>query len=328
MEISKALILAGRGTDDRPWPGAPSGPKQLFPVGNRPLLFHNLEGLRAAGVREVSILADASAAAAIEHAVGDGRDWGLRVRYAEWESSLAGALAVSDDFIAGEPVLVQQGGALLRGRMHRHFSTFARENLDALALRLVRSEPSSAFAETPGYVLNSRAVEIIRGASGTAKDPVAGVREQGGRVRVQRVDGCLPCHGDLETVLESNRRVLEKLDPSIDPTTLDQVNVQGAVHIDPTARVARSLLRGPVVIGPGARIVDAYIGPYTSIGDGVIVEGTEIEHSIVLPRAELRYLGTRLESSVIGHGARVTRGFEMPAALRMAIGDGAEVVLR
>ncbi len=177
-------------------------------------------------------------------------------------------------------------------------------------------------------MLSSRAVEIIRGDRSGAADPVAGVREQGGRVRVQRVDGCLPCHGDLATVLESNRRVLEKLDASIDPTTLDQVNIQGAVRIDPTARVTRSLLRGPVIIGPGARITDSYVGPYTSIGDDVTVEGTEIEHSIVLPKAELRYLGTRLESSVIGRGARITRGFEMPAALRMAIGDGAEVVLR
>ena len=328
MKIAKALILAGRGSGDRAWPGAPAGPKQLFPVGNRPLLFHNLEALRAAGVREAAILADGDAAAAFEHAVGDGRDWAMHVRYAEWDASLADALEVGDDFMAGEPVLVQQGGALLRGRMGTHFTTFAREQLDTLALRLVRDDPSSALAETPGYVLSSRAVEIIRAAGSGAADPVAGVREQGGRVRVQRVDGCLPCHGDLATVLESNRRVLEKLEASIDPTTLDQVNIQGAVRIDPTARVTRSLLRGPAIIGPGARITDSYVGPYSSIGEDVTVEGTEIEHSIVLPEAELRYLGTRLESSVIGRRARITRGFEMPAALRMAIGDGAEVVLR
>jgi glucose-1-phosphate thymidylyltransferase len=87
-------------------------------------------------------------------------------------------------------------------------------------------------------------------------------------------------------------------------------------------------VRGPAVIGPGARVTDAYIGPYTSIGAGVVIEGTEIEHSIVLPEAELRYVGTRLESSVIGCGARVLRGFRTPSAIRVSIGDGAEIVLR
>ena len=96
----------------------------------------------------------------------------------------------------------------------------------------------------------------------------------------------------------------------------------------PTAIVERSLLRGPIVIGPGARVTDAYIGPYTSIGANVVIEGAEIEYSIVLPEAELRFVGTRLESSVIGRGARIVRGFDLPGAIRMSIGDGAEVILR
>jgi glucose-1-phosphate thymidylyltransferase len=75
-------------------------------------------------------------------------------------------------------------------------------------------------------------------------------------------------------------------------------------------------------------VTDAYIGPYTSIGAGVVVEAAEIEHSIVLPDAELRFVGTRLESSIIGRGARVTRRFSLPTAMQLSIGDGAEVILR
>ena len=75
-------------------------------------------------------------------------------------------------------------------------------------------------------------------------------------------------------------------------------------------------------------MTDAYIGPYSSIGAGVVIEGTEIEHSIVLPEAELRFVGTRLESSVIGRGARIVRGFDLPGAIRVSVGDGAEVILR
>jgi glucose-1-phosphate thymidylyltransferase len=42
----------------------------------------------------------------------------------------------------------------------------------------------------------------------------------------------------------------------------------------------------------------------------------------------MRFVGNRLESSVIGRGARIERGFALPAAMRVALGDGAEVILR
>jgi glucose-1-phosphate thymidylyltransferase len=330
MEIAKALILAGCGGDDRTWSTAAAGSRHLFPVANRPILFHNLEALRAAGVLEAAILAAPDARRAIQRAVGDGSEWGLVVRFAPWRSSigLGGALAAGRSFIGDEPVLVQHADALLRERMHAHISAFAREGLDALALRLRECDGRHEEPPAPGYLLSPRAVSILAEGRGLAANPIAGVRAHGGRVRVQDVDGCLACHGDHRALLESNRRMLEGLTAHADPGRYDQCSFQGPVDIHPTAHVERSLLRGPVVIGPGARVSDAYVGPYTSIGADVVIEGAEIEYSIVLPEAELRFVGTRLESSVIGRGARIARRFDLPGAIRMSIGDGAEVVLR
>jgi glucose-1-phosphate thymidylyltransferase len=329
MEIAKALILAGSGSDDCPWPVVP-GSRHLFPVANRPILFHNLEALRTAGILEATILADDLAGEAIERAVGDGCDWGLTVHHTRWCSSegLHGALVAGSDFLDGEPALVEQGDALLRERLHGHLSVFAREGLDALALRLERSLVPLTGPLTPGYLLSPRAISILRDGLADGGNPVARLRARGGRVRVQRVDGCLPCHGDIEALLESNRCMLEGLAPSLHPESLDDGTVQGAVDVHPTATIRRSLLRGPVVIGAGATVTDAYIGPYTSIGAGVLVEAAEIEHSIVLPEAQLRFVGHRLESSVIGRGARIVRGFSLPSAMRVSLGDAAEVVLR
>ena len=326
MEIAKALILAADGPDGRRCALAPSSPPHLFPVANRPILFHNLEALRAAGILEASILAGGETGAAIRRAVGDGRHWGLTLRHAEWhaELGLGGALDGARDFLAGEPVLVQRGDALLRERMHSHICAFAREELDALALRLTQPVAPA----TPGYLLSPRAVRILREGPAAPDGPIAGVLAGGGRVREQPVDGCLPCDGDVESLLEGNRRMLESLECAVPPEAVEDCRVQGAVEIHATARVKRTLLRGPLVIGPGARITDAYVGPYSSIGAGVVIEGTEIEHSIVLPEATLCFVGTRIESSVIGRGARVVRDFQLPGALRLAIGDGAEIVLR
>jgi len=328
MEIAKALILAGNGSDDCTWPVV-SGSRHLFPIANRPILFHNLEALRTAGILEATIMAEPEAGEAIERAVGDGSNWDLTVRHAAWRSSdgLIGALAAGRDFLRDEPVLVEHGDALLRERMRVHVSAFARERLDGLALRLEPTAPEAPEL-TPGYLFSSRAVSMLLENDEGGSNPVAGLRAGGGRVRVQNVDGCLPCHGNLEALIESNRCMLERHASHVDPASLDDSTVHGAVEVHPTARISRSLLRGPVVIGPGARVTDAYIGPYTSIGAGVVVEGSEIEHSIVLPDAQLRFVGSRLESSVIGRGARVVRGFALPAAMRVSLGDGAEVVLR
>ena len=318
MEIAKALILAGPGADDGRWTRTRGSSAALFPIANRPILFHGLEALREAGVLEAAIVCGGATGEAIRDAVGDGRRWQLSVRHLDGEAGVGAALAATRGFVGDEPVFVLQGSALLREHLHPHIAAFAREQLDVLELRLA--------GWTPAHLLSPEAVTIL--ARGGAADPTDAVRVGGGRVRVQPVDGCLPRHGDGDSLLDANRCMLERLVSSAAPATLEDCTVQGPVEIHPTARVARTLLRGPVVIGPGARVCDAYVGPYTSIGAGVVIEGAQIEHSIVLPEAELRFVGTRLESSIIGRGARIVRGFHLPDAIRVSLGDGAEVVLR
>ena len=44
------------------------------------------------------------------------------------------------------------------------------------------------------------------------------------------------------------------------------------------------------MIGAGARLVDAYIGPYTAIGRHCMIESAEIEHSILLEGSSVKGL--------------------------------------
>ena len=81
------------------------------------------------------------------------------------------------------------------------------------------------------------------------------------------------------------------------------------------------------MIGAGARIRDAYIGPYTSIGAGAQIEGAEIERSIVQAGASIAHIGGRLMSSVVGRHATVFRDFSLPRALRLRIGEDTEIGL-
>jgi glucose-1-phosphate thymidylyltransferase len=144
---------------------------------------------------------------------------------------------------------------------------------------------------------------------------------------VQQLDGCLPCHGGQEGLLEGNRRMLEMLRGDAERSAYPTAELQGPVKVHPSARIEHSLIRGPAVIGPGSCLSHAYVGPYTSIGADVTIEGSQIEHSIVFDGAEVRHVGARLESSVVGRGARIQRSFGLPTTMQLSVGDGAEVTL-
>jgi glucose-1-phosphate thymidylyltransferase len=324
MEIAKALILTGRTPHDRPWPSVAIGPKQLVPVANRAILAHNLESLRLAGVLEVTIAAEREAMHPIMSSIGDGAGSGLAVRYVPWTPSTGvdGALGSAREFVGDEPVLVEPADALHRERLHPHIAAFAAHRLDAMSLRLP-GEPA------PGaYLLSPAAIALlVRRRRHRGGDPLAWLRDAGRPVQVRDSDGCLPCHGGQERLLEGNRRVLEALERRVDPAAYPTSELQGAVVVHPTARVEHSLVRGPAIIGAGSVLSHAYVGPFSSIGEGVKIEGSQVEHSIVFDGAELRHVGARLESSVIGRGARVTRAFALPTAMRLSVGDHAEVTL-
>ena len=84
-------------------------------------------------------------------------------------------------------------------------------------------------------------------------------------------------------------------------------------------------MRGPAIVGAGARIADAYVGPYTAIGSGVTITGSEIEHSIVLEGSEIRDLHARMEASLLGRNVTLTRSAGMPKTLRFLVGDNSTI---
>ena len=328
MEIAKALVLAGGSPGDTPWPSVEPTPKALVPVANRPILFHNLDMLRRSGVLEAAIAVTYGAAPAIRQAIGDGSDWGLDISFAEYapQDGLDAVLGMTRDFLGDEPVLVQEGDALLRQRINHHIATFATERLDAVVLRLpaTGADPEQAAG---GWMLSTRGVRMLQDRRHAQQDPVAYIRQHGGGVGAVDVEGCLFRHGGQAALLEGNRRMLDELRADHQAPSLPGCELQGPVVVHPDAHLERTLVRGPAIIGPGARLTDAYVGPYTSIGPDVTIEGAEIEYSIVLAGAELRFIGARIESSVIGEGARVGRAFSIPTAMRLSVGAGAEIQL-
>jgi glucose-1-phosphate thymidylyltransferase len=167
----------------------------------------------------------------------------------------------------------------------------------------------------------------VAGLTDAGRRLVERMAELGGRVRARPVGACWRDGGGIDAALEANRFVLASLSARASGFESRSTVVDGPADIDGSATLERSTVRGPVVVGPRTRVVDSYIGPYTSIAADVCVEGAEIENSIVLSDSRISHLGARLEGSVIGPQAKISRDFRLPRAMRLHVGEGARVSL-
>jgi glucose-1-phosphate thymidylyltransferase len=335
MQIAKAVVFAldCRGSDS--WLSLGLSARPLAPVANKPILRHHLETLATAGVRQTAIVTGPRTAAGIRAAIGDGSAWGADVVYlpggAERESLTSPAVA---EFVGSDPVVVYDGGVLMGDQVSDLHEGFATSGMDALVL-CPRPRPGARADERLAPTGAIIGPEIHRSLFGdtaawreTWLDDVLGrLRMRSDRVDVREVEACLPCRGGVEALLDANRQMLEQLVPSEHGERIFGSQIQGPVAVHPSAEIHNSLVRGPAVIGPHVKIADAYVGPYSAIGTRAEINCAEVEHSIVMEDARIRFLDVRLEGSVIGPGAHVTRDFHMPRSMRLTIGQRAEITL-
>jgi NDP-sugar pyrophosphorylase family protein len=149
----------------------------------------------------------------------------------------------------------------------------------------------------------------------------------GERGREVEVDGAWRYDGTIDGVLEANTVSLDMLKRGRIGADHSHATIEGRVSIHPTAVLEGAKIRGPAYIGPGAQIIETYVGPYSSIGADVRLEGVEIERSIVLAGAQIRFPGRRLESSLVGQGAQIGRDYSLPSALRLRVGPYSDIQL-
>jgi len=354
--MARGLIVVDGRLGRRSGPSwAPLG-AALAPVANRPLIALALETLREAGAGEVAVVADRASASLLRGGLTDDPA-GHGVHWIELDAPVGDgeAILAAGAELAGERFLLHRvDGVLLRGAAGLR-RTLAEPGWDAVvgfraraagepaALRS-RLRPGRRTAALVGagcerleldgvQALGPEVVAALRAqAPGDGEErsllaAIEGLAADPGRVRAGYSDGWWRFSGLAQDLLDVTRERLDSIEPLGSAEALEGCRIEGRVHLHPDAEVRGSALRGPVIVGAGARVVDAYVGPFTSIGDGATVENCEVEGSIVLAGASLRNVGVRLEGSIVGRNAHVTRDFRLPRAMRMVIGEGARVTL-
>jgi len=353
----KGLILSGgKGTRLRPL--TYTSAKQLVPVANKPVLFYGIEAIAEAGIREIGIVVG-DTQAEIRAAVGDGSRWGVTVQYIEQDAprGLAHAVKISRDYLGDEPFVMYLGDNLLNKGIAQFVREFDAQKPAAQILltrvpdpqmfgvaqldngRVVRlvekpKEPIGDLALVGVYMFGPEVFESVNRITPSFRneleitDAIQDLIDRGLTVRPHIVEGWWKETGKLEDMLEANRLILETFERRVDGVVDAESRVEGKVVVEKGAVIERSTVRGPAIIGRGARIVHAYVGPFTSIGNDVEIKDSEIEHSIVLEGSCVRDLANRVIDSLIGRNVRIWREPVKPSAYRFMLGDNSEVGIR
>jgi glucose-1-phosphate thymidylyltransferase len=353
----KGLILSGgKGTRLRPLTYTRA--KQLVPVANKPVLFYGIEALAAAGIRDIGIVVG-DTEAEIRAAVGDGSRWGIKVTYIPQDAprGLAHAVLISEAFIGREPFVMYLGDNLLNKGINGFVDEFVREApaaqilltrvpdpqmfgvaelKDGRVVRLVEKpkEPKSDLALVGVYMFSPAVFDSVKRITPSFRneleitDAIQDLIDRGLDVRPHLVEGWWKDTGKLEDMLEANRLILDTIERRIDGSVDGESRIEGKVIIEAGAVVERSVIRGPVIIGADARIVHAYVGPFTSIGQRTEIRNSEIGHSIVLEGCIISDLENRVEDSLLGRNVRIERMPVKPSAYRFMLGDNSEVKIR
>ena len=355
----KALILSG-GKGSRLYPLTYTNAKQLIPVANKPVLFRVIEAIRDAGITDIGIVTGAGEnGRRVQEAVGQGRRWGVNITYIIQEAplGLAHCVLIARDFLGDDRFVMFLGDNVIEGGISNLIREFeqsgynsqivltevaepqhygvAELNPDRSIKRLVEKprNPPSNLALVGIYMFDKHIHEAVRAIKPSWRgeleitDAIQWLVEQGYHVHPYIHRGWWIDTGKPIDMLDANSKVLEELTPEIRGFVDRDSQVDERVTVEEGAEIINSVVRGPTIIGENTRVVNSYIGPFTSIYHHCLIENAEIEHSLVLEHSKIIDVPARITDSLIGRNVELRHSELKPRALKLTLGDNSRLGL-
>ncbi len=353
----KGLILSG-GKGTRLYPITFNRAKQLVPVANKPVLFRVIEAIKAAGIDDIGIVIG-DTGDEIRQAVGQGRRWGVNITYIPQDAplGLAHAVKISKDFLGDDRFVMFLGDNVIEGGISPLISQFAGSNWNSQVVltevdqpqhygvaelddnrRIVRlvekpRNPVSNLALVGIYMFDHHIFDAVEAIQPSWRgeleitDAIQWLVDNGHQVHPYVHRGWWIDTGKPIDMLDANSRVLAELEHYNNGYVDRGSKIDHLVTIEAGAEIINSVIRGPAIIGENSRIVNSYVGPFTSIYHDTLVEDSEIEHSIVLDHSRIRSVPHRIEDSIIGRDVEIGYSPIKPKAYKMTLGDHSRVGL-
>ncbi|WP_276279669.1 glucose-1-phosphate thymidylyltransferase [Halorussus caseinilyticus] len=356
----KGLVLAG-GTGSRLRPITHTGPKQLVPVANKPVIQYGIEDLAAVGIDEIGVVLGTKGREEIQNFLGDGSDFGVDITYiVQGEPlGLAHAVGCAREFVDGDDFVMYLGDNILKQGIGEMVERFRAEDCaagialqhvdnpqqfgvadvepDGTVTRLVEkpTDPPSDLALIGIYIFSPKVFDVISDLEPSWRgeleitDAIQALIERGETIDSHVVDGWWKDTGKPMDILEANRLVLEEKPGSRNGTIDGGADVMGHVDLHEDAAIeSGAVVRGPVSIAAETVIEDgSYVGPYTSIGPDSVIDGVHIENSIIVGESTLSTDG-RIVDSLIGRGASVGSSKDLlPEGRRLVVGENSNLKL-
>lgn len=349
----KALILSG-GSGTRLRPLTYSQQKQLIPVANKPVLFYAIEDVIEAGANEIGIILGPNKDQVIETVRSVNWEVPIKFIYQDEPKGLAHTILVAADFL-DEDFVMYLGDNILRDGIVSHMKRFntlkssasvlltpiddpqrfgvADLNADGSIRRLVEKPkvPPSNYALVGVYFFTPLIIEACKSIKPSWRneleitDAIQWLIEHGHKVDASFVEGWWKDTGKPDDIFEANRLILDDIEGKSEGQ-VEESQIMGRVVMEKGTRINRSVVKGPCIIGKNSQISDSYIGPYTSIGIGCQICGTEVEDSIIMDESKIINAGKVVES-LIGRNVRIRECVRLPKGSRLIVGDNSDISL-
>jgi len=155
----KGIILAG-GLGTRLYPLTKITNKHLLPVYDRPMIFHPVQTLINAGIRDILIVTGGNNAGDFLRLLGNGKSFGLKhinYTYQEKEGGIAEAAGLAEHFAEGEKVLIMLGDNIIEGNIQKAVEDFKSQRSGAkILLREVDNPKEYGIAQ----IKNGKIIKI------------------------------------------------------------------------------------------------------------------------------------------------------------------------
>ena len=354
----KGVILhGGHGTRLRPL--THTGPKQLLPIGNKPMSQYCLESIKESGITDIGIIIGGLGSNKVREYYGTGEKFGVKITYIEQDEpkGIEHAIRLCKEFVNNEKFLVFLGDNIIQRSIADFTSNFEKSEFDATLLlcevnnpsrfgiaaiennKITKilekpKEPPSNLAVTGIYFLTPKIFDVIDNLNPSWRneleitDALDILLGKNHNINFEMITEYWKDTGTPEDILHANGQILEKMEEYFYGTRKNGVKISGKLIVGKNSRIESNVsIRGPVLIGENCRINSGVtIGPNTSIGDNSEISNCSIENTILMKNCKIDLQG-KIKNSIISNNSEIIQGKISNEEKIFLLGEGTKISL-